>query len=220
MANIVHNDQYEEFKEMAYDGNPIPLLSAIDEDSSLVNHRDTWGYTVLHWLSRYGKKEIICELLDRGADINALHPKGWNALMFAAEKNKIDTATYLISKGADLEATNHRGQTALILYGCRSEENMTIEQKAACRNILQAAFDTGPIVLQRKKEANWTRRKYFMLTLAGYKFRPLSFRKEVFTDYSTSIDPIVLNTPEKKRWHLLMKVFSNEDLVRWIGKYL
>jgi hypothetical protein len=220
MANIVDNDQYEQCKAMAFDGNSVPLLSAIDNDSSLLNIRDVWGYTIIHWLARYGKTELIDELSNRGEDINALHPKGWNALMFAAEKNKIETATYLISKGADLNATNQSGQTALKLYGCRSEEHISIEQKDACRKILQAAFDNGPLVLQRKQEANWARRKYFILTLAGCMFLPLSFRKEIFTDFSAHIAPIVLDTPEKKRQYLLIQVFSNEDLVRLIGKYL
>ena len=217
---MINNDQYEECKAMAYDGNANPLLSAIDTDSSLLNQRDVWGYTVLHWLARYGKKEIIGELLDRGADVNVLHAKRWNALMFAAEQNKIDTAIYLISRGADLDAANEGGETALTLYGCRANEHMTTDEKNVCRNILQTAFDNGPLVLQRKQEANWTRRKYFMLTLAGCNFRPLSYQKEIFTNFFVSIDPIVLDTPEKKYYHLLIQVFSNEGLMRWIGSYL
>ena len=212
---------------MAFDGNYTPLLSAIDNDSSLLNRSDVWGYNVLHWLSRYGKTDLIRELLNRGCDVNILHSKGWNALMFAAEKNKIDTAVYLISRGADLEAVNQSNKTALTLYGCRSEENMNSEQKDICRNILQTAYDKGPLALKRKKDANWARRKYFMLTLTGCNFRQISIKQLIVDSAAedlslqntpeTPANPIILDTPEKKHQYLLMMVFSNEGLIRdWI----
>lgn len=205
---------------MAFTGNGNPLLDAIDIDAGLLNRRDSWGYNIVHWLSRYGNIELIGKLLDRGCDVNVLHPKGWNALMFAAQNNQIDTAIYLISRGGDLEAKDEIGKTALSIYGHNNVDYMSINEKNNCRNILQNAFDNGPLVFQRKKDANWNRRKYFMATLAGCKFRPLSFRKEIFTNFSVHIDSIVIDTPEKRRQYLLMQVFSNEGLVRCIGNYL
>ena len=216
MENVLNNDQYEQLKGLAYAGNYGPLLSAVDIDSSILNRHDVWGYTVLHWLARYGKKDIIGELLNRGADVNILHAKRWNALMFAAEQNKIDTAIYLISRGADLEAANEGGKTALTLYGCRADEPMNIDEKDACRNILQTAYDKGPLALKRKKDAKWARRKYFMLTLAGCNFHQVS-TKQLMVDIETPANPIILDTPEKKHQYLLMMVFSNEGLIRdWI----
>jgi hypothetical protein len=217
---MIDNIQRESLWYTAFTGNGNPLLNAIDIDSRLLNIHDYSGYHVVHWLSRYGKIELIGKLLDRGCDVNVLHPKGLNALMFAAQSNKIDTAIYLISRGGDLDVKNEYGKTALCLYGCHSDEYMTISEKNNCRNILKNAFENGPLVFQRKKDANWNRRKYFMATLAGCKFRPLSYRKEIFTNFSLHIDSIVIDTPEKRRQYLLMQVFSNEGLVRCISNYL
>jgi uncharacterized protein len=52
-------------------------------------------------------------LLDKGADINARTPRGFTALMAAANKGLVQTVRLLIERGADLSIRYEDGRTAL-----------------------------------------------------------------------------------------------------------
>jgi len=60
-----------------------------------------------------GQLETVIELLDEGADVNELGPRGSTALMFAAGGGHLEVVRELVSKGADLHVREAGGWTAL-----------------------------------------------------------------------------------------------------------
>lgn len=52
----------------------------LDEDPSLVNCRDTDGYSPLHRASYNGHENVVRVLLQRGADVQARTEDGWQPL--------------------------------------------------------------------------------------------------------------------------------------------
>ncbi len=59
-------------------------------------------------------KELIAELLEYGADINAADKDGTTPLMRAAKMGTVEMLDFLLSKGANLHAKDAQGATALI----------------------------------------------------------------------------------------------------------
>ena len=57
--------------------------------------------------------EIIKNLLDKGADIDAYDRNGDTALLVACRENKNKVAKYLIDAGADVDAENDYGETPI-----------------------------------------------------------------------------------------------------------
>jgi hypothetical protein len=213
-------DSFEFLKHLAFAGNFNPLLSAIDNDNSLLYRQDRWGYVILHWISRYGLNQCIIELLKRGCDINILHPTGWNALMFAAECNKIETVLLLIDKGANLMAGTQQGSNALSIYGIRAVPSITIQQKTECRNIILYVW-----LDKQRRNNNWERRWSFMNAMYGSGYKLLLSKEMVLKMETNSLDElvktkIILTTPAEKHAYLRDSVFYNEGLVRIVGSYL
>jgi len=69
------------------------------------------GWTVLMLAAWYGRDNVVKELLDRGADVNAKSDDyDQTALMFAATKCSTDTIIALIDKGADVNAKPAKGK--------------------------------------------------------------------------------------------------------------
>ena len=60
------------------------------------------------------KIQIVNEMLDKGADVNAKDKDGWTALLHATWYGNIDVVNQLIAKGTDVNAKNNDGETALM----------------------------------------------------------------------------------------------------------
>ena len=58
------------------------------------------------YASRGGHAETVNALLEAGADVNARHNDGWNALAFAALEGHTEIVNALLKAGAELKGTD------------------------------------------------------------------------------------------------------------------
>ncbi len=115
----------EEFKDYKsrpfYDRRKVSTFDKIHKSEYGPNNQHLKPYTDIKQYSKYFfiatiDEDItaIKELLDRGANINAIDTKNnYTALMYAIENEKYRSVNYLIQKGANLNAQNNQGHTAL-----------------------------------------------------------------------------------------------------------
>jgi ankyrin repeat protein len=108
-------------------GNLSLVQKYVEQDSSLLNARDSDGYTALH-RSASGNHLKICEyLLESGADINALTNDKWTALHCSAFWNNYHIGTLLLQNGIDINAQTNGGQTPLHLAASQSNNREMIQ---------------------------------------------------------------------------------------------
>ncbi|KAE9067069.1 hypothetical protein PF010_g27611, partial [Phytophthora fragariae] len=73
------------------------------------------GDTDVTWAAKNGRIEVVRELIENGADVNAQDDKGTTALMAAAEYDQLEMVKFLIEHGASLTTTDDDGDTALMI---------------------------------------------------------------------------------------------------------
>ena len=164
----------------AKEGN-LSLTAALLDRGAEVNQRSAGGYDALLLAARAGFVDVCALLLDRGADPNT-RSVDWTALGYAAYEDHLDVAKLLLARGADLHTVILGGRTALQWYGLGCHDHpadsprprLSNEQKDQRREQLQAEFASGPLVLQRRRDANWERRKGLIVTLVCSGFQPLA----------------------------------------------
>lgn len=109
------------------DGDLSLVQEYIKKDPTLLNGRDSDGYTALH-RSANGNHLKICEyLLESGADINAVTNDKWNALHCAAFWNNYEIGSLLIQNGIDINAQTNGGQTPLHLAASQANNREIIQ---------------------------------------------------------------------------------------------
>ncbi len=88
------------------------------------------GFTPLHWAAHNGHIEVVRQLCDRGADVEACTQafwRGWRPLHFAAENGHISVVKELIEVwNADINARTDRGRTALRVARDNEQANMVV----------------------------------------------------------------------------------------------
>lgn len=108
-------------------GDLLLVQQFIEQDKTLLNARDSDGYTALH-RSASGNHLKICEyLLESGADIHALTDDKWNALHCAAFWNNYEIGSLLLQNGIDLNAQTNGGQTSLHLAASKKNNREIIQ---------------------------------------------------------------------------------------------
>ena len=80
--------------------------------------------TALIFAARQGKTEYLVDLVDRGADLDALNNDGNSALWLACYANNKHSLAELIRAGADLNTQNQNGATTLIYAASAKREEM------------------------------------------------------------------------------------------------
>lgn len=167
--------------------------------------------------------ELAEILLDFGADPDSANEEG-PVLHIASRWDRPELCRLLVSKGADLLRI-FRGNTALCEYGHRV--HLEDEAKSAARDTLLEAFRNGPHpsqVLLRLRNGNWARRWPLMCVVASCGYRPLEPARLALlataVDPSAKIEPIVLDTPEKRLAYLIGIVLANDGLLRRIITFL
>ncbi len=83
----------------------------LDEDPSLVNSTDEYGFTPLHGVVGEDHFDMAQLLIDKGADVNAANEDGVTPLHLAAYP---EMAEILVRNGANLEARDASGATPLL----------------------------------------------------------------------------------------------------------
>lgn len=87
-------------------------VGAMLRDSpALVRERYARGDNALHHAARNGDLEIVTQLVNAGADVNAMSDHGHFPLYCAAGHGHVAATRYLVENGADLEAKLDAGKT-------------------------------------------------------------------------------------------------------------
>lgn len=166
-----------------------------------------------------GHLEVVRLLVSRGAFVLYRSPVGYSALLFAALYDHLEVCVYLLSVGADLKAVGD-GKSALIDYGCLKMPTLSLESKMRCCVILEDAWAVGPhpSQIQRRIDERWSRRWPFVFILVCHGFRPLLYRLAALpaVDPAAVIPPVIIETEEQRRVHLMSQVFTNEGIIRRI----
>lgn len=84
------------------------------------------GLTALHVAAAKGRERAIAQLLEDGANPNALDKRGRHPLFYAVSAGHLDAATALIMAGADLEVLDEKGTPWIAL--AKMEHVVALEQ--------------------------------------------------------------------------------------------
>lgn len=106
-------------------------------DPTLVNGKDCFGFTPLHWAARRTNLSAILQLLDAGADANAKCKKGSSVLIHAAAGSMTVAelcCRALLDAGADARVVNKHGETALFT---------TMRTNPVNKNVLTLLLNNG-----------------------------------------------------------------------------
>lgn len=84
-----------------------------------VDVRRNGDQTPLMWAADAGRHELLRELLDRGAEIDAADYRGWTALFYAVANQDLEAVRLLVEAGADIcrRVADAQGGTPLKLAG-------------------------------------------------------------------------------------------------------
>jgi ankyrin repeat protein len=103
LANLIQN------------GERAAALEAIHAPGTDVNAAQGDGTTPLHWAVYKVDRELVAELLERGAKADATNKYGSSPLAEAAKLGDLGLIKQLLDAGANVESPNGDGETALML---------------------------------------------------------------------------------------------------------
>ena len=87
--------------------------------------------------SHFGHLAVVCELLARGADVNAADIDGYTPLITASNFGHVDVVRALLAAGADKHHVDNSGDTATSCAG--KAGGVKLSAKAAVLALLAAA---------------------------------------------------------------------------------
>ncbi|KAI6646443.1 Ankyrin repeat domain-containing protein 49-like [Oopsacas minuta] len=120
---------------------------------SIINSRDSDGYTALHRAAYNGHKQAIELLLDCGADINNRTMDGWQPLHCACKWNKTSAVEVLLQNGADPNSQSAGGLTPLHMAASNNQSrdimSILLMHSATDCNIVSSSCDTAHQVALR-----------------------------------------------------------------------
>ena len=97
-------------------GNVAAVREFAAADPALIGLKDAYGGTPLHYAAWKGHVEVVRELLDLGAEIDACSRDGHyggTPLHAAAHGNQKEVAALLLERGADKSIVSCNGRTPL-----------------------------------------------------------------------------------------------------------
>lgn len=84
-----------------------------------------FGRTLLHQATSQGDKEMVVQLLERGANPNLKDHNGWTPLHIATDQGRWDVAEELLSKNGAVSAKSDKGLTPLHLAIAKGHDEIT-----------------------------------------------------------------------------------------------
>lgn len=103
----------DEIHEATQKGDAAKVQALLQQNSALVDARDEFDRTPLHWAVRGVHFEVMQLLIEKGADVNAKDNARITPLHSVASSGHMQAAEMLIEKGADLAAEDTTGNTPL-----------------------------------------------------------------------------------------------------------
>ena len=94
-------------------------------DPELVHSRDNFQNTPLHHAALFSSNEIMVQLIEAGADVNARNITGVTPLLYTWKRN-LEWLNILIKAGADVNAQDMHGTTALMVVAKNGSEDLVI----------------------------------------------------------------------------------------------
>ena len=105
------NEIARQFIYAVFLANVERVTAMLRDKPELVEERYARGDTALHHATRNGDLEIVKQLVNSGADVNAIADQGHFPLYCAAGHGHAETTQYLVENGADLQARLADGKT-------------------------------------------------------------------------------------------------------------
>ena len=93
--------------------NHEAIAKLLIANGAMVTNQRAGGITALHYAASAGLTNVIKELLNRKADVNAKDSRGRTPLDWAAEHGHMDVVDLLLARGAKISAEDKAGLTAL-----------------------------------------------------------------------------------------------------------
>ncbi|XP_005095847.1 ankyrin repeat domain-containing protein 50 [Aplysia californica] len=111
---VVHGPKCHELSQAVQVGDVRKfrqILAGLDKCGCFAKECDS----VLHYIARYGVKQVVKPLLRHIVDVDVVDKDGNTALMIAVENRQIDIVTTLLSQGARIDKQNADGKTPVML---------------------------------------------------------------------------------------------------------
>lgn len=131
----------------AQSGDLNSLISAIESGAN-INVRDGNGYSSLHLAIHAKHKDIVAELLKRGADVKVLDREGSNTpLHIAANEGYKDIVGMLLKHDADVNVRNGNGYTPLHMAVSRGDKDIVgmLLERGADVNTAETNYGDTPL---------------------------------------------------------------------------
>jgi len=105
---------------LMYGVNSKEMTALFLDNGTKINETDRRGFTPLMQAVDYENIEVLCELINRGAEINAVdHKEHQSSLMLSIYKRNIEIVTALLDGGADVHLKDVAGQSAIFIAAFR-----------------------------------------------------------------------------------------------------
>ncbi|KAF2117146.1 hypothetical protein BDV96DRAFT_644579 [Lophiotrema nucula] len=90
----------------------------LELDPTRLDHKDSLGFTPLHWAVRLNDTDAIDVLLEAGADVNVVCREGTSILSYASTHGFVPICQKLLEHGADIHSRCLMGRNALYYALC------------------------------------------------------------------------------------------------------
>ncbi len=118
----------EAFLQAVRDGDRAAADAAVTAHPEWVNEIiGPWECPPIHYAADGGHADIVRLLIERGADVNAHHPRyRWYPLHEAANQGHADVAALLLDHGAEVNPANHDALTPLLMAAAEGRRDVVV----------------------------------------------------------------------------------------------
>lgn len=103
----------QEIFDLVKVNDTLKVKILVENNHEIINARDSYGRTPLHWACRGVYYDIMKYLVEKGADVNAQDNNLVTPLISLVNRNNIEAAKYLLSRNADPNIADNQKQTPL-----------------------------------------------------------------------------------------------------------